>query len=90
MWRFLLPALTTTAALIVLFAGVMGDLRSLPDLSNWAVAITGGAEPRPAPQLATPPPRPRLPQSSWDSRLNGTSCSVRLPTFSDRPVICRT
>ena len=41
-WRFLLPALAMTAALIVLFAGVMGDLKSL--LSARAIAIIGGKE----------------------------------------------
>jgi soluble cytochrome b562 len=53
-WRFLLPALAMTAAMIVLFAGVMGDLKSWPDLSARAIAIIGGTEPRPAPPQATP------------------------------------
>lgn len=52
-WRFLLPALAMTAALMVLFAGVMGELKSWPDLSARATAIIGGTEPRHAPALAT-------------------------------------
>jgi hypothetical protein len=52
MWRFLLSALTVTAALIVLFVGALGDLRSLSDLSDWAIAIIGSAEPRHVPPLA--------------------------------------
>ncbi len=53
MWRFLLPALAMTTALIVLFAGALGDLHSLPDLSDRIVAFIGGVEPRQA-----PPPTP--------------------------------
>ena len=52
MWRFLLSALTMTAALIVLFAGALGDLRSLSHLSDWAIAIIDSAEPRQVPPLA--------------------------------------
>jgi hypothetical protein len=48
-WRFLLPALAMTAALIMLFAGVMGELKSWPDLSARAIAIIGGIEARHAP-----------------------------------------
>ena len=48
-WRFLLPALAMTAALIVLFAGVMGELKSWPDLSARAIAIIRGIEARHAP-----------------------------------------
>ena len=55
-WRFLLPALAMTAALVVLFAGVTGDLKSLPDLSARAIAIIGGTEARHAPPLATSVP----------------------------------
>jgi peptidoglycan hydrolase CwlO-like protein len=56
MWRFLLSAVAMTAALIVLFAGVLGDLRSLPSLSDQAIAIIGGAGPRHAPPQASPVP----------------------------------
>ena len=42
MWRFLLPAFTMMAALLVLFAGALGDLHSLPDLSDKVVAMIGG------------------------------------------------
>jgi TolA-binding protein len=56
MLRFLLPALAMTAALPVLFAGALGDLKSLPDLSDWAIGIIAGTEPRHAPPLATPAP----------------------------------
>jgi TolA-binding protein len=56
MWRFLLPALTMTTSLIVLLAGVLGDLKSLPDLSDRAIAITGGTGPRHAlPRHASAP-----------------------------------
>jgi hypothetical protein len=51
MWRFLLPALATTAALVVLFAGALGDLKSLTDLS-----IMVGAEPSHAPPEPVPAP----------------------------------
>ena len=55
-WRFLLPALAMTAALIVLFAGVMGELKSWPDLSARAIAIISGTEPRHALPMGTPAP----------------------------------
>lgn len=54
-WRFVLPALATTAALVGLFAGVMGDLKSLPDLSVRAITIISGTEVRHAPPRTTPP-----------------------------------
>ena len=53
MWRFLLPAFAMTAALIVLFAGALGDLHSWPNLSDKARTIIGGVAPSPAP---LPPP----------------------------------
>jgi hypothetical protein len=55
-WRFLLPALAMTVALMVLFAGVMGDLKSWPDFSARAIAIIGGKEARQAPPRAAPAP----------------------------------
>jgi chromosome segregation ATPase len=47
MWRFLLPAAIMMTALLVLFAGALGDLHSLPALSERVVAIVGGGSPRP-------------------------------------------
>lgn len=55
MWRFLLPAVVMMAALIVLFAGAFGDMKSLPDLSDRIIGIIGGVEPRHA---SPPPPVP--------------------------------
>ena len=43
MWRFILPAFAMTAALIVLFAGALGDLHSWPNLSDKALTIIGVA-----------------------------------------------
>ncbi len=60
MWRFLLPAFAMTAALIVLFAGALGDVHSWPNLSDKALTIIGGVAPSPAPPSpppATPPAR---------------------------------
>jgi hypothetical protein len=59
MWRFLLPALTMMAALIVLFAGAWGDLKSLPGLADGAIATIDGTEPRPTPPSITPAPPAR-------------------------------
>ena len=62
MWRFLLPAFAMTAALIVLFAGALGDLHSWPNLSDKALTIIGGVAPSPAPpppaRTAAPPAAP--------------------------------
>ena len=49
MLRFLLPAFAMTAALIVLFAGALGDLHSWPNLSDKARTIIGDVAPSPAP-----------------------------------------
>jgi TolA-binding protein len=56
MWRFLLPALAMMAALVVLFAGALGDLQSLPEMSDRAIAIVGGLSPR----QASPPSAPAV------------------------------
>src|SRR4051794_19552170 len=62
MLRFLLPAFAMTAALIVLFAGALGDLHSWPNLSDKALTIIGGVAPSPAPlppaRTATTPAAP--------------------------------
>lgn len=62
MWRFLLPAMGSMAALLVLFAGAFGDLKSLSGLSDWATAIIDGTQPRhgppPAAQAAQVAPAP--------------------------------
>ena len=62
MLRFLLPAFAMTAALIVLFAGALGDLHSWPNLSDKALTIIAGVAPSPAPlppaRTATPPAAP--------------------------------
>ena len=62
MLRFLLPAFAMTAALIVLFAGALGDLHSWPNLSDKARTIIGDVAPIPAPlppaRTATPPAAP--------------------------------
>ena len=63
MWRFLLPALVTTAALVVLFAGALGDLKSLTDLSSRETAIMVGAEPSHTPPQPVPAP-PAVPAAA--------------------------
>ena len=40
MWRFLLPAFAMTTALIVLFAGALGDLHSWPNRSEKAPPLS--------------------------------------------------
>ncbi len=57
MWRVVVPALAMMAALITPFAGVLGDLKSLPGLSDRAIAMIGGTEPRHGPPSATQGPR---------------------------------
>jgi DNA repair exonuclease SbcCD ATPase subunit len=49
MLRFLLPAFALMAALIVLFAGALGDLHSWPNLSDKVRTIIGDVAPSPAP-----------------------------------------
>jgi hypothetical protein len=56
MWRFLVPALVAALALMILFAGGMGDLKSLAHFSSRAIVIAGGAAPRRAPPA--PPTAP--------------------------------
>ena len=59
MWRFLLPAFAMTTALIVLFAGALGDLHSWPNRSEKATIIGGGAPgSAPLPRPAAPPAAP--------------------------------
>ena len=41
MWRFLLPAFAMMGALLVLFAGALSNLQSLPGLSDRDVALVG-------------------------------------------------
>jgi TolA-binding protein len=66
-WRFLLPALVMTVALIGLFAGVMGDLKSLPAPSARAIAIIGGTEARHAPPPAASAPAVGEQQAAQDN-----------------------
>jgi len=56
MWRFLVPALVAAVALMILFAGAVGDLKSLAHFSNRAIVIADGAAPRRAPPA--PPAAP--------------------------------
>lgn len=70
MWRFLFPALAMTAALIVLFAGALRHSSSWLDLSDGALAIISGAEPRHSrSQLAPALPVAAFPeqQAAWDA-----------------------
>ena len=39
MWRFLMPAVMMVGALVVLFAGALGDVKSLPNLSTTFPAL---------------------------------------------------
>ena len=55
MWRFVLPALAMVGALLVLFAGALGDLRSWPELSRGATSIIAAVTPdTPSPGPSTP------------------------------------
>jgi hypothetical protein len=58
MWRFLLPAFAMMGALLVLFAGALSNLQSLPSLSDRDVALVGDPAPRRMPPPASPSPLP--------------------------------
>jgi peptidoglycan hydrolase CwlO-like protein len=58
MWRFLLPAFAMMGALLVLFAGALSNLQSLPSLSDRDVALVGDPAPR---RMPPPSPPPSLP-----------------------------
>ena len=45
MWRFLMPAVMMVGALVVLFAGALGDVKSLPNLSTTFPALFASAVP---------------------------------------------
>jgi hypothetical protein len=45
MWRFLMPAIMMVGALVVLFAGALGDMKSLPNLSTTFPALFASAVP---------------------------------------------
>ena len=55
MWRFLLPAFAMMGALLVLFAGALSNLQSLPNLSDRDVALVGDPAPRRMPQPSPSP-----------------------------------
>ena len=55
MWRFLLPAFAMMGALLVLFAGALSNLQSLPGLSDRDVALVGDPAPRRMPQPSPSP-----------------------------------
>src|ERR1700758_2822116 len=48
MWRFMLSAVIVMTVLLVLFAGALGDLRSLPVLADRVAAVVGGSSPPPS------------------------------------------
>jgi hypothetical protein len=58
MWRFLLPAFAMMGALLVLFAGALSNLQSLPSLSDRDVALVGDPAPRRMPPPSSPSPLP--------------------------------
>ena len=45
MWRFLMPAIMMVGALVVLLAGALGDVKSLPNLSTTFPALFASAVP---------------------------------------------
>ncbi len=45
MWRFLMPAVMMVGALVVLFAGALGDVKSLPNLSTTFPALIASVVP---------------------------------------------
>jgi hypothetical protein len=57
MWRFLMPAVIMVGALVVLLAGALGDVKSLPNLSTTFSALFASAVPNrtePPTTVATP------------------------------------
>jgi hypothetical protein len=60
-WRFLFPAVLMIGALLVLFAGALGDLRSWPSLQSLVVPVTEKPVDQPSPPKPTPPPSAALP-----------------------------
>ena len=55
MWHFLLPAFAMMGALLVLFAGALSNLQSLPGLSDRDVALVGDPAPRRMPPPSSSP-----------------------------------
>lgn len=65
MWRFLLPAFAMVSALLVLFAGALGDLRSWPTLSKGTSNVIAVMTPHPEkPVTATPARQSAAPPAS--------------------------
>jgi hypothetical protein len=77
-WRYLFPALLMMGALLVLFAGALGDLRSWPSLQSLVVPVTEKPVDQPPPPKPTPtlsaalpanPPRPATQAAPDDAAL---------------------
>jgi hypothetical protein len=60
-WRYLFPAVLMMGALLVLFAGALGDLRSWPSLQSLVVPVTEKPVDQPPPPKPTPPSSAALP-----------------------------
>ena len=75
MWRFLLPAVAMMAALVVLFAGALGDLKSLPDLSDRMIGVVGDEQPR-RPVLPPSPVTPAPPATALPPALSASALAA--------------
>jgi hypothetical protein len=79
-WRYLFPAVLMMGALLVLFAGALGDLRSWPSLQSLqslVVPVTEKPVDQPPPAKPAPPPSPvlpaNLPQPANQAALDDTA-----------------
>ena len=86
MWRFLLPAVATTALLIALFAIARGDLKPLTGLSDRTIAIKGETS---GDAPAAPAPDPTVRDAIRDAmgqqqHIEGASASVPPPVAAEQ------
>jgi hypothetical protein len=76
-WRYLFPAVLIMGALLVLFAGALGDLRSWPSLQSLVAPVAEKPVGQPPSAQPTPPPSPaleaNLSQPASQPALDGTA-----------------
>ncbi len=77
MWRFVLPALAMMGALLVLFAGALGDLRSWPEVSRGATSIMAAVTPDQAPSPVPSTPSAQLPAPPGPAQQAASDASQR-------------
>jgi hypothetical protein len=66
MWRYLLPAILVMSALLVLFAGALGDIGSWPHLQNMLMSVVQGPVDQPSPVAPKSPASVELPAKPSD------------------------